>query len=224
VPNVLPNVRLTRRILVVAAALGTLGAGVAACGGGSSSASSGSSTTSASSGASTTAPSASRTASFQKYTQCLTSHGVPSTVAGGLFGRRPGGATGSGTGSGATPSSPPSSRPAGTRPTIPAQYQSAFQACNSLRPTFGGGGFGAGGGGLNSAQFAAYRNCLQIHGVTLPSTPTTTPGQPPTSGAGRGGFGGLANNPTFQAAAKACANLLPARTGSSTTTTVPAAA
>jgi hypothetical protein len=80
---------------------------------------------------------------------------------------------------------------------------------------------------LNSTQFAAYRNCLQIHGVTLPTTPTTTPGQtPPTSGAGsdRGGFGNLANNPTFQAAAKACASLLPARTGSSTTTTVPAAA
>ena len=218
-PNVLPNVGLTRRILAVAVALGALGAGVAACGGGSSSASSGSPTTSV---PATTAPNASRAAALQKYTQCLTSHGVPSTVAGGLFGRRPGGTSGSSSGAGS--GSTPTSRPAGTRPTIPAQYQAAFQACNSLRPTFGGGGFGAGGGGFNSATFAAYRNCLTIHGVTLPTTPTTKPGQtPPTSGAGRAGIGSLANNPKFQAAAKACASLLPARTGSSASTTVPAA-
>lgn len=113
-----------------------------------------------------------------------------------------------------------------TRPTIPAQYQQAFQACASLRPTGGFGGFGGfGGGGVNSAQAAAYRNCLQIHGVKLPTPPTTTPGQtttsrPPSStGGGRGGFGQFANNPTFQAAQKACASLLPARTGSTSSTT-----
>ena len=85
----------------------------------------------------------------------------------------------------------------------------------------GAGGF-FGGGGANNPLTAAYRNCLQLHGVTLPTTPTTTPGQTrPTGGFGGGQF---ANNPTFQAAQKACANLLPARTGSTTTTTVAAGA
>jgi hypothetical protein len=171
-------------------------------------------------------------AAFTKYTQCLTSHGVPSGT--NLFGRR---GTGTGTGSGSASSNagsggagltggaggPGGSTPAGTRPTIPAQYQKAFQDCASLRPTGGFGGFGA---GLNSAQAAAYRNCLQIHGVTLPTPPTTTPGQPPsTGGAGRGnGFAQLRNNPAYQAAAKACASLLPARPGSPSTTTPAASA
>lgn len=202
-------------------AFGALATGLAACGGGSSSATSASTSTSAPPTTTAGRGGGANTAALQKYTQCLTSHGVPASAAGGLFGRRPGSGTGSG-----TATSPPSSRVPGTRPTIPAQYQAAFQACSSLRPTFGGGGFG-GAGGFNSAQFAAYRNCLQIHGVTLPTTPTTKPGQTSTtSGTGQGGFGrdgGLTNSPAFQAASKACANLLPARTGSSTTTTVPAA-
>ena len=68
----------------------------------------------------------------------------------------------------------------GTRPTIPAQYQAAFTACASDRPT---GGFGGGeGGGFNSTAFTAYRNCLEVHGVTLPTTPTTTPGETPRTG------------------------------------------
>jgi hypothetical protein len=140
----------------------------------------------------------------------LTSHGVPASATGFGGRRRPGTAT---TVAGAT------TVPV-TRPTIPAQYQAAFKTCASLLPTGGGGFFG--GGGINNPQAAAYRNCLQIHGVTLPTTPTTTPGETrPT-----GGFGGaqFANNPTFQAAQKACANLLPARTGSTTTTTVAAGA
>ena len=45
-----------------------------------------------------------------------------------------------------------------------------LQACPSLLPT---GGFG-GGGGLNSATTAAYRNCLTLHGVTIPTTPPPT--------------------------------------------------
>jgi hypothetical protein len=116
----------------------------------------------------------------------------------------------------------PGSQPTDTRPTIPAQYRAAFQACQNLRPT------APFGGGFNSAQFAAYRNCLQLHGVTLPTPPTTTPGQTrPTAGAGggfgaNGGLGAQANTPAFQKARQACANLLPARTGSSTTTSPPA--
>ncbi len=166
----------------------------------------------------TTAPGQASTASsLSKYTQCLTSHGVPAS-ADGLFGRRGTGSTSGTTVPGGTASTTPR-----TRPTIPAQYQPAFQACASLRPTGGFGGFG--GGAVNSAQAAAYRNCLQIHGVKLPTPPTTTPGQtttsrPPSStGGGRGGFGQFANNPTFQAAQKACASLLPARAGSTSNTT-----
>lgn len=110
--------------------------------------------------------------------------------------------------------------PTGTRPTIPAKYQAAVQACASLRPT---GGFG--GGGFTGAQAAAYRNCLQIHGVTLPTPSTTTPGQaPPTNQAGAGPGSQLANNPKFQAARQACASLLPTRGGSAPSTTVPASA
>ena len=165
-----------------------LSALLAACGGGSKA---------ATAGPTTTAPAGS--AAFAQYNQCLTSHGVPASAVNGFGGRRRAG-TGT-TVPGGTLS------PAGTRPTIPAQYQAAFQACQSLRPT---GGFG--GGNFNSAQFAAYRNCLQLHGVT---TPTTVAGQT----APAGGFGGAQarDSPTFQAAQKACANLRPARTGSSTT-------
>jgi hypothetical protein len=59
--------------------------------------------------------------------------------------------------------------------------------------------------------------------VKLPSPPTTTPGQTSPTGGFRGGFGQLANNPTFRAAQKACANLLPARPGSTSSTTTASA-
>ena len=150
-----------------------------------------------------------------KYVQCLTSHGVPANAAGGFGARRGPGSTSGSTVPGPQPTG---TRPAGTRPTIPAQYQAAFQACRSLRPT----GAGFGGGTFNSAQFAAYRNCLQLHGVTLPTTPTTKPGQTPPSG-GTGGFraggafGAQANTPAFQKARQACACLLPARSGPTST-------
>jgi len=150
----------------------------------------------------------------------MTSHGIPASA---LQGRnRP--ATG-GTG-GSTPTT------GGTRPTpsLPAgvtqaQYQAAQQACRSQLPTGGFGGFG----GANSAQLAAYRNCLQLHGVTLP-TGGAAGGQPPASNqtstsAGSttppaGGFGGLnTSDPAVQAALTACASLRPARSSSTTSTT-----
>lgn len=151
-----------------------------------------------------------------KYIQCLTSHGVPANAAGGFGGRRGPGST---SGSTVPGSQPTGTRPTGTRPTIPAKYQAAFQACRSLRPT----GAGFGGGAFNSTQFAAYRNCLQLHGVTLPTTPTTEPGQTPPSSETGGGFGAggafaaQANTPAFQRARQACASLLPARTGPTST-------
>jgi hypothetical protein len=158
----------------------------------------------------------------------LTNHGVPASAVGGFGGRGRTGSTPAHAGSTptdtrSTPASTvPGSRPTGTRPTIPAKYRAAFQACRSLRPT----GPGFGGGAINSAQFAAYRNCLRLHGVTLPTTPTTKPGQTATSGGtgGTGGgfgagesFGAQANSPAFQKARQACASLLPARSGPTTT-------
>jgi hypothetical protein len=166
---------------------------LAACGGSTKAATAGTTTTTTPAGGSTAAAS---------YRQCLTSHGVPASAVVGLGGgRRRTGTT--------TPGSPSPTAPTGTRPTIPAQYQGAFTACQSLRPA---GGFGGGGGNLNGTQFAAYRNCLQLHGVTVP---TTTPGQT----ASTGGFGGgqLRNDPAFPAAQKACASLLPARSATGTT-------
>jgi hypothetical protein len=179
-----------------------------ACGGGSTK-------TSSSASSSTTAPSGSTgstaAASRAKFTQCLESHGVPASVASAGFGRRgPGGSTSSTTTGG---SSSTGGTPA-ARSGLLTQYQSAFNACRSDLPS----GLGR-GGNLNSATFAAYRNCLEIHGVTVP---TTTPGSTGSGGGFGGGFGGASQSPAFQAAQKACASLLPARP-TPTTTASPAA-
>ncbi len=192
-----------------------------ACGGGSTKTAGATPTTTPATSPSTGTGQASASSSFTKYRQCLTSHGVPATAIGGRGGAPGGGATGSAAGTGAsgatgaTGAAGGGGAATGTRPTIPAKYQQALQACASLRPTGGFGGFG----GLNSPVAAAYRNCLEIHGVKLPTTPTTTPGQPPSTGGFRGGFGQVANNPTFQAAQKACASLLPARSNNTSSTT-----
>lgn len=206
----MPELRLgksKRLLLPVTAALAGAMA-LTACGGGGSSASGASSTT--------TAPSGS--ASLASYVQCLELHGVPSSVA-STFGQRRGlgggGAPGSGSGESVPPASPPQSF---ARPTAPSQYQAAIQACRSLRPSFGGGT----GGGINSAAFAAYRNCLQLHGVTLP-TPSTGGGQASATGPG-GLFSQLQNDPNFRTAQQACAALAPTRGTGSSTTTIPAAA
>jgi len=81
-----------------------------------------------------------------------------------------------------------------------------------------------GGGRLNSTALQAFRTCLQQHGVTLPTPPTTTPGETfPTAGTGAGGgtgrrfgggfgggFGGVFTNPADQSAVQACQSDLPA--------------
>jgi hypothetical protein len=175
---------------------------LSACGG---SAASGSST-------STTKPKASEAA----YTSCLKQHGVTLPN----FNRGSGGAPAGGTrptftpGSGSFPGGAPGSG-GGFFQNNP-KFQKAATACKSLRPSGGfGGGFGraGGAGGFNSTAFAAYRNCLKLHGVTLPtpgakpavgSTPSTTFNQ---------------SSPAFQAATQACAALRPTGTGSTTTTT-----
>lgn len=190
-PSVLYSVAPASRRALLGAPLLALTAFLAACGGSST----------ASSPTTVAGP-----ASASAYTQCLTSHGVPASAAGPFGGRRPNGS--------APGTSVPGAAPAGTRPTVPAQYQAAFQACQSLRPARGGFGAAA----LNNA---AYRNCLQLHGVTLPAPPTTTPGQPPPTRGPGAGFGSQANTPAFQQARQACANLLPARGGTTTTTLSP---
>ena len=92
-----------------------------------------------------------------------------------------------------------------------ASVQKALAACASLRPK----GYGTGTGGLSSAAFAAYRNCLKLHGVTLPSgssgavssTTSTTVGTKSTA---------------VQKALAACAGLVPKFTppaGTSSTST-----
>lgn len=126
---------------------------------------------------STTRPGA---GAFRVYQQCLAAHGVTrssTTVAG-----------------------------AATTTIDPTVMAAAQQACAALRPA-GGAGFGGGGGGLNGPQAAAYRTCLQQHGVTLPAAGQGTP----PSSIDR-------TNPAFAAAAQACASLRPAR-GATTSTT-----
>jgi len=179
VPDTGRQRRRGARIATVLPLLAGAGLLLAACSGGSSA--SGSTTTS------TTAAGAA--GSFQAYISCLRSHGA-SFGAGG-FG---GGAPGSGTPGSFNPGS-------GTRPTISASERAALakasSACASLRPK--GGTFPGGGG--QSTAFAAYRNCLKLHGVTLPT------------GGGFPGAGGSTTTSTTTATEKAaeaaCATLRP---------------
>ena len=85
--------------------------------------------------------------------------------------------------------------------------QKARQACASLRPT---GGFGGFGGGQFAAAFQAFRSCMAAHGETIPATrPTAPPATPPSPGVGRF-LGGLnPSDPKVAAALKACRSKLP---------------
>jgi hypothetical protein len=154
----------------------------------------------------TTTPRAGGSASFAaaraRFTSCLEAHGVPASEATRGFGGR--------RGTGSTVTGPSSSTPS-TPPTTNAAYAAAFAACRSDLPS----GFGGGGGFQNSAAGRAYLQCLQLHGVTIPSTPPSAPGASTPST--RPNFGSLANNPKFQQARAACAALAPSRSGSTTT-------
>jgi len=163
----------------------------------------------AGSSTSSTTPKSSGTASLTAYTNCLKQHGV-------TLPNFPSGSGGPPTGgSGAGGETPPSFGSGGAAPgqgnfANNPKFQKAAAACKSLRPSGGFGGPG-GSGGFNSSAFAAYRNCLKLHGVTLPtggsqgsatSTPPTTLSQ---------------SSPTVKAALQACAALQPS--ASTTTTT-----
>ena len=191
------GVRGIRRSGLALLAVGVVPLGLSACG---SSSANGSSTT-------TTKPSG--TASQAAYTACLKQHGVtlPNFTHGSIppGGTRPTFTPGSGTftpGSGGGFASNP-------------KFEKAAAACKSLRPKGGFGRFGGtgGSGGFNSSAFAAYRNCLQLHGVTLPTGRAPTSGSTPSTPATT--FN--PSSPTVQAAMQACAALRP--TGSTTTTT-----
>jgi hypothetical protein len=69
-----------------------------------------------------------------------------------------------------------------------------------------------------AASQAAFRTCLQQHGVTLPSRPTGSGGFPGAGGGGGGGFPGAGGtgagaNSSFAQAFQACASLRPAGSG-----------
>jgi len=179
-----------RRGLASSAAVAVVALLCAACGG-SAGATRSSTTTTAprSSSSARSAESATRSGTFAAYASCLRSHGA------------------------APPGSPP--RPYAGAST--AALAAARVACAKLRPS-GGFGFGFGGAAgspANSQLLAAYRNCLKIHGVTLPararraasaavsgaSSPPTTAPSPP----GRR----FTPTPAEKAAFAACSALLP---------------
>jgi hypothetical protein len=186
--------------LVIAGAVG-----LTACGGSSGSSATSTTTATSTGSTATTTPTggAATNAAFAKYTACLKQHGVT------LPGPGAGGAPGAGGGAPPTTggSAPPSQPPAGGFNS--AKFQKAQTACAGLRPKgarTGGPGFG---GGQNSAAFAAYRNCLTIHGVKASSL--------------RPGNGGTATaSAKVRKAMTACASLQPARAnGPASTSTTP---
>lgn len=158
-----------KRLLVWSVVLVACVLTLAACGAGTKGASPATSTT-------TTSPSpsggAAASSAFAKYATCLQQHGVTPPAGGGP-------PQGGGAGGGLQNLSSADR----------AKFQAARTACASLRPA-GAGGFQRGGG--NSTAFAAYANCLKLHGVTV------TPGKRPNT-----------TSKKVQTAMAACASLRP---------------
>lgn len=164
-----------RQAAVPAAALVVGALALSACGGTGSSAASPGTAAGSTSSSTTTTPTTTGggAAAFAAYSNCLKQHGVTLP---NFAGRRPGGGTPPANGGGNPPANA-TGRPRGGfggafgTPAQRKKFQAAQTACAKLRPA--GGGFGRGGGrggffgGGNNAAFAAYRNCLTIHGVTF---------------------------------------------------------
>ena len=180
--------------LLLILGLAASGVFVAACG------TSGSATTSTSQGSSTGTNTA---AAFQS---CLANHGVTLPKRANGSGGPPGGFSGGPPGgfSGGPPGGFNGTPPSGGVPPSGAdgfggnsKFQKAIQACASLRPKGARGPNGAA-----STAFAAFRNCMKLHGVTVgafgPGTSGTTQTTVDTTSA------------AYQAAATACQALLPA--------------
>jgi hypothetical protein len=100
-----------------------------------------------------------------------------------------------------------------TDPASAAAFVAARQACAKLRPT---GGLRS--TGLSTHRRGAFRQCLQAHGVSLPTTTTGAKGSATPSPGGRGGMlAGLdRNDPSVAAALQACRSQLVPPTPSST--------
>jgi hypothetical protein len=185
--------------------------GLVACGGGSSpSASSTSSTTTPTTTTGTAAAGGPGGAAFAKYTSCLKQHGVTLPTRRSGDGGPPNGATGTTGAAGANGAGGPGGFFGGSNS---VKFRTAQTACGKLLPAgLRRGGFGGGaGGGANSAAFAAYRNCLSLHGVKLAAAGFRR----------NGGQGAPKPTAKMTKALKACASLRPAFTGrppSSTTT------
>ncbi len=106
----------------------------------------------------------------------------------------------------ARPTARPTARPSGGFASPNPAMQAARQACASLRPKGGFGGFG----GQFATAFQAFRSCMSAQGEPIPTTrPTAPPTTAPSSGADRF-LGGLnPSNPKVAAALKACQSKLP---------------
>jgi hypothetical protein len=186
----------------VAALLVTTALAAAACGGGGGSAATTGTTAATTTTSAAGAANGANSTAFAKYTACLKQNGV--TLPSFGAGRPPGGGAGGGQGTG-TNAQGGQGRP---RFANNAKFQKAAAACAKLRPTgFRGGGFrgGPGGNGQNTAAFAAYRNCLTLHGVKQSAL--------------RGG--GAAPTAKVQKALTACASLRPSRQAPTSTTPAP---
>lgn len=136
----------------------------------------------AASAAATPTPSAGASA----YLACLRQHGVNVPTA--------------------RPTARPSPRPSGGFASPNPAMQAARQACASLRPKGGFGGFG----GQFATAFQAFRSCMSAQGEPIPTTrPTAPPTTSPSSGADRFLNGLNPSNPKVAAALKACESKLP---------------
>ena len=140
--------------------------------------------------------------SLSAFQACLSKHGLKLPARGGSKGGPPSGFSGStppsSGGSGGTPPSFGGSGGFGGN----SKAQAALKQCANLQPK---GGFPGGAGGSSSTAFASYRNCMKLHGVTVPSV---TPGSSTSTSTTVD-----TSSPTYQAAQAACKALLPTATG-----------
>ena len=123
----------------------------------------------------------SSTTSIKKFDSCLKKHGVTVPTFGG--GTPPTGGAGG--------SNPPGGFSGNSK------MKAALKACSIYLPK--GPQFGS-GAGASSTAFAAYRNCMTLHHVTLPKG---TSGSAPPAGSA------VTSNPNYKKANAACSALLP---------------
>jgi hypothetical protein len=132
--------------------------------------------------------------SVSAYLSCLKQHGVsvpsPSASPGGGFG-----GFGNFGGSGSSSNS--------------SAFQKARQACASLRPNFGSGGFPGGGFSGFATAIKAFRTCMSDHGEPVPTTRPTSPPAAGSDSADRFLNGLNPDNSKVAAALKACESKLP---------------